>query len=712
METALIRFLAEEDDDLPELENRLFHPQDLCLSKSGENHIPEVKSRLAEFLDLDSMLDLHLITAFLLRNCHPRDFWEERLEQWVDVETYLPRSIWEKRAVGQWTSVPVLVVNNGGGLLRHFILCRVQGLDGGVQWPEWSDALMDDACKAAIVNAASLAARTVDFPPGEGVYCYPLAHRGCHPFAGGSLGLPLALAMINLMSGVIPKNKIIATGRLDENGNALAIGSLQEKIKRVEKEGRTEFRAVFYPSENDQSEWVENDGVVEAVPVSNLEQARMYEEFYGPGGRQRLTLLSAALEDPQLFVNNCHDLDIRWLDWGDNRQKLASLMEDIAQFPDLFEELLENIRYCSDHHQLELSERLLSLISPALVDKVESLSWISAFKCCSVGLTIANHSGKILAAQEWAGRANGMIDDGRGISFSERVDYYNRQFIGDFHNKFIFQPDLPYNFNFFFQKMEEVAKITSADENMGKLYGSIAQNYGFCGPEHLDETIKFAQKAMKCFGGDQGPAAHGDRQRQLNYMVFAYLDACRWEDAEKTLLKYLEIDALDAVYPLLDDTMLPYHHAVLARFFADQGSMGHCERFFGIVYPQMRTLIKDTHPWQLWAFNLGRVAEKIGRQKEAIELHRESLRLCLLEQGDGMDEKKTILTMALLPLSRLRHIDALSKEDAHCHAQRARDAAAYLNPNHFKAFLDEPDVDKALGLVFQHPEQFFPFTYR
>jgi tetratricopeptide (TPR) repeat protein len=263
-------------------------------------------------------------------------------------------------------------------------------------------------------------------------------------------------------------------------------------------------------------------------------------------------------------------------------------------------------------------------------------------------------------------------------------------------------------------RYEEAARFAPVDENMGKLYGSIAQNYGFCGPEHLDATIQSAKKAMRCFGGDQGPksAAHQDRQRQLNYMIYAYLDAGRWEDAEKKLMDYLEIEALDAAYPLLNDNgMDKFHHAVLARFFADCGSDANCKRFFDIVYPKRQMANKD-HPWQLWAFNLGRIAETIGRKTEAGELYRESLMICLLEPKDSMDQRTTIVTMALLPLSRLRRVGAISDDKAQRCIQRARHAAAYLNPKHFRTFLDESDVDNALALVCQHPETFFPFTYR
>jgi len=43
------------------------------------------------------------------------------------------------------------------------------------------------------------------------------------------------------------------------------------------------------------------------------------------------------------------------------------------------------------------------------------------------------------------------------------------------------------------------------DRTLGELYGSICQNFGFCGPRYLSECEDHAQKAMQALGGGDVP---------------------------------------------------------------------------------------------------------------------------------------------------------------------------------------------------------------
>jgi len=288
--------------------------------------------------------------------------------------------------------------------------------------------------------------------------------------------------------------------------------------------------------------------------------------------------------------------------------------------------------------------------------------------------------------------------------------YYNHLFIYR-HNLYHFEPKLPEQLDKILEFLESQYSLRcdfgcSTYRTLGRLYGSIAQNYAFCGPDYLQDTESLTLKARKALGEGSVPEFKDEWMRQLNYLTYAALDAGRFHKAEETLIRYLEIEEWEDVWPLLP-ALSPWRHALLARFLADTENQERGERYLSWALAERKRLAKPEHPWQLWLFNLGRIAQQRCDTRTATELYNESLNLCLSEKN-GL----TVHMMALLPISGLWRLGVVVKTDIKKQEKEVREAAGMLNLDHFRMLLDEKDFEKVLEAVWDKPGTLFPFAYR
>ena len=211
---------------------------------------------------------------------------------------------------------------------------------------------------------------------------------------------------------------------------------------------------------------------------------------------------------------------------------------------------------------------------------------------------------------------------------------------------------------------------------------------------------------MQAFGDGALPEFREDCLRQLNYLVYAALDARQFKMAEEALFRYLGIEEWREMWPILP-RFSPWRHALLARFFADTEDMDNGVKYLSWALTESKGLIKHEHPWQLWLFNLGRIAQNLGEEETATELYADSLDLSLSEKYGP-----TVHMMALLSLSGLWRLGAVAKTDIKKQEKEVREAAGILNPVHFSMLFDERDFEKVLEAVRDKPEMLFPFAYR
>jgi len=286
------------------------------------------------------------------------------------------------------------------------------------------------------------------------------------------------------------------------------------------------------------------------------------------------------------------------------------------------------------------------------------------------------------------------------------------------HNYYDFRPELPPKFSQVFARRKKKYEKGDDDYALASLYGSQSQNFGFCGPQFLEDTLKTSNNAIEIFTEPE------DICRQYNYQAYAYLDAKEYKNAWQAISLYLDFDPQKTILEFLTKTKLScqlsygilpkydtnYALALLCRFVAetsqDQGSPIFWD-YFKSVLSEIFNGSFSHHPFQLILINIGRIAWQDGDRENAQKSWQKSIDICLTS-GDT-----TIEPMALLGFSYLYKNNLLTEE----HTLKAGELLIKINnssrktANHFFAILELP-IETALPKIAEIPQQFFPFSYR
>jgi len=117
---------------------------------------------------------------------------------------------------------------------------------------------------------------------------------------------------------------------------------------------------------------------------------------------------------------------------------------------------------------------------------------------------------------------------------------------------------------------------------------------------------------------------------------------------------------------------------------------------------------KSAHPWQLWFYNVGRLARCMDDSRLAQKAWEMSVDLC-----SGM-KAETVLAMKLLPFSAL-HAAGMMTNKQQRKAEEVLDlikTSNFLHKDHFQDLLKHSDVEASLDMITKNPAMFFPFSYR
>ena len=450
---------------------------------------------------------------------------------------------------------------------------------------------------------------------------------------------------------------------------------------------------------------------MDLLPAATLKEAWLLTSLHEPEQGDRRHLFEAMLNDPRIFVDNCAAVPTQWLSWAEKNGRTGCIMARILSLEPLFRQFVHHIEDCLLEGRLSHGETLAQLMNAAYGEEGDfSLSAASRFQWILVNLALGNHRGRVLESEQWADKAEEMV---RGASVSDLkafAGFYNHGFVGLRHNHYRFEPDLPGPLASLLTSLEAMhgtqCRILPGAQNrtLGALYGTISQNFGFCGPCFSEETRKYAFLAMEAFGVDL--STREDCRRQYCYLVYSLMDSGRFREAEEILLVYLEIGSWDALGDRLP-AFERWEHAVLARFLADAGPMEMCRLYGKWVMEKGASMGRETHPWQLWCYNMGRMMLLLGRREDAVLYFKESLDLCLLPRFGP-----TVRVMGLLPLAGLLKLNHLEGVNLGEMEKVIQNAAESLNPVHFQEVLNEEAFTKTLDRVFEHPAALFPFTYR
>lgn len=626
--------------------------------------------------------------------------------EWLDQqsgadELGLPISVEEARQ-WQWRKSPILLSSEKKGKLVQ-TLYGVGNTREGMLFPFWADSLMDEEARESVKLAWQLAN-----PAFSGAIFWPIL-RFTEPeclLHGSSLGLP---AYLTFRSMNAPQSEftIGATGRIDSRGRVLPVEGLEEKYRSARI---ARMKTFIYPEQ--EGSRIEEKEPTEPVAVSLLEEAEAVWLHSVPGIANETALLMRSHNTGE-FVRRLCRVPGNLLEWLENKNRTVSHAlrsqslnrEDLLTLLEQLDEVVKSTPMPS-----ESLEPVLRALDEETVDILADKWPDLAYRVCNHQLRWAGHRGDSEAATIWNQKAEecGKKAAQTGLAMDEIFLEDVLRLVGSLHNRFFFQPDPP---QVFLQKMQALEEYFSqlrhfqpkaAFKILGKYYGAMIQNLAFCGPKYLNSVLEYTQKAREAFGNAE--QEKDELLRLESYLVFSFLDAGQFDNAEKHLCIYLETDTL-AHAPKWETILDPFKHFALIRFIVDTG---RSVPDYADWIKQTWEHVKAVHPWQLWLYNSG-LLFRTSDPELSYHLFNRSLKICR-EFGGA-----TVRALALLPLSGLHDI---SPPEERYHLKSATESIlsiirnSDLNQEHFSVLFEVKDWEEVLRTVRMHSHRLFPFNYR
>jgi len=703
MNIRYLNFLAQNEHCLPTLKSVLSDPtfvvwQDLTADRFWRS-FELLRMWLAQNAAILNLLEKHLLSEYLLYRSAAPDQMNHWLKQTIDISAHFDDSDWASMVQGRWDAIPVWLTASDA----HRI-CFIIGVSDSPKrarlWPQWADALLDAAARDAIRNAVT----AIDASAYH-LYCYPLTvANNVTQIKGASLGLPLAMGFRRLLDMAPQPMAMACSGVLSPDGRVERVGALDKKIALAQTYG---YKMFLYPAANRPPA---SAPAMEMLPVATLSEAQMFSALYRPGRSWELMLLSQIIGNADLFLANCMNLSLPWLQWAHQQGKLKTVIKESLASPSRMNTLIDKLGQSADSGLTARAHFLARLISYKQINRVRRLAPLSTFKFCQFNITLANHAGDVATAEKWTKRAEVLVQDASPADLETYSDFSNHKFMIQ-HNRYHFDPQLPSDLKMILNHLEQRWNLdcqfkTCTSLPLGRLYGAAAQNYGFCGQTYTDQVEKYTALAQKAFGYGVTPEYDADARRQFNYRMYAHLDAGQSGQAESDLYAYLGIrDWHDPAFE--PGRFSPWEHAALMRFLAEKPNAAIRSIYFRWALSAYRTLITPHHPWQLWCFNLARLAEQTDDVKTAVAFYHKSLQLCL-----NADQGPTIHIMALLPLAALDGLKAHPPvQQSETAVSQIKKAARRLNPAYFK-MITTGNFNSLLEKIKHQPQLWFPFAYR
>lgn len=616
-----------------------------------------------------------------------------------------------------WTFVPCLFATQTDSYVR-FLFCgmlnNVNPDKPGLHVPDWAAPCMDEEFHTSIADACALIYNETSYASLNrrfSICCFPLSAKTRAPvFNGNSAGLPIYLGIRRLLERKAYPLNMAATGVLS-SGDVDRVAFIEEKKECALP---SHFDYFLYPSGNTLNSH-ENAHDRVCFQVNNLDQAYALVELVASDhDLDVVDSIHQCLETPESFAAFCWRLPEQGL--GLIKDRLNGLALEIVENPDLLHMFLHNFRKIADQAKYNTADHISSVFNPVINDNL-SVDSVTRAEWLLINLDMSNHRGHVDHAEALARSArkvmNTAVTKPQGRDLLKWLS--NFEFVHRRHNQYIFKPEMPEGLDELIDHTEksyawETKGIEGAsDPVLGAIYGTIAQNYGFCGPRYIDRTIEFSKKTIEKFGGEHVPQAlPEDRKnclRPYNYMAYAYLDAKDYAQAEQCLFNYLDQASLHEVMQNLDQ-FSEWEHALLARYMADAASLELIQTYLRFYGENNYGLVTNKHPWQLWCYNMARCALKVDETDLATWLSTKSVDVCEMTSAGP-----TMRVMALLPLSFLFERNLLAERELEKKYHDVVKTALALNSEHFSD-LQNITVKEGLKKIGREPGRYFPFSYR
>ena len=679
------------------------------------------------------LLQLSVISSFLLS---PRKT-DDRIKKWMikNLKTqYLLSGIHLDDACStfQWQAVPIVSMGEGGSRINFCMLGfntinkQKSALPRSV-WPKWFGDCLDINARQAVHDAFEavelLSGKQSDW------YLFGLFPSVPDIIRDRSLSFPLALTARSMLENLTLYPGCIATGDLKLEQESIEIGKVGGVFQKWRASKDKGYSLFLYPNANALENSLPDE--MKSIAVTDFETGWMWATLYSPDRVNALKSFEAALQSPKAFVSMCDTLDVDSLAWcvksGHVQQYLRKISEDALLIRDLGEKLKQCSKRARGNH-VQTSAMAAMFNTPEDIDRIADIDPVTAMLWCSQHVALANHDGDVKGGSVWC--EQGMKYRNEALKRTNGRSVFN-QFINrcsgisDRHNQYDFRPYLSEEFMAMLNRQIKIHELNDcpSDYGIGSMYGTVAQNFAFCGSDFIDQTKRYISLAQNAFGRGEDPLLRDDWLRQFFYLFFALLDCGRnyYDEAFEALIQYLEIETVkdipDAVF-VFSDRGNHYPLFAIVRALADMPDTFPEKEQKRLIQKalQLTDLIKvelffgekaTIHPWQLITCNLGRIALRIDNLQLACQAFEKSWILC--KNGE-----ETLNVMALLPLSQLYEIGQLGqKQNESClNVLINIKASCRLNDEHFRKLTDAIGVEQALSMVADRPGLFFPFNYR
>jgi len=642
--------------------------------------------QLCRSLQEKELLERHILAGILLFKEYS-DTAQLNSMQLQYFNQMFPHNSLEEIISASWIAVPLATVRNGTAI-RVSVLLGIRPGNGRVITQNLPE--MDDNSR----NSLKLAV-----PADKDLFAWSLQHQSDGKLTGRSLGLPAAIAINLLQNGRQWPQNLLASGELDADGHVKPVKHIQQK--KMLLPGKNGLFLI--PVENRGQESSQN-----LLSVNSIDEAARVVNylFHGTDNPIEIKLMQLAAEDPAILLSQFHKLPPEFFVLNN----LDSLFKTVRQSPLQF---IDKLCLCLENNnsRAQLPKEVSNLFSLEEIWKLARQEPFAALEYSLAQLTFQNHHGRTENSRRWSELAKKIAKnyDAR----KELSSYANLEFVNTRFNRYDFRPELPESFS---RRLEHEKKIHALNEDdsrqLGAMYGTLTQNFGFCGPAYLTELQKTADKAFSAFGR-RGAAEHS---RIGSYVVYGLLDSEKFADANRLFGKNykLPVDSPDYwIREILSEgdqqrSSCPFLITLLCRLLAEQPNLARrCAWDDSRKKLARRTVKEQHHPWQLTAVNLARCCLFHKENDIAIQLLNHAAGVC-------MKHGATMCAMTLLPLATLYEHNLLDTS----HITLAEKITTgirnntNLNQSHFSDLLQCNGGEEILMTVNKKKNEFFPFSYR
>ncbi len=659
------------------------------------------------FASLQGLLPLprrHLlpqsITAAALCRSNAAPSWISRwITSNIDIQALGISIPWPALCSMQWALFPIAAADDRRAQL-YWVLVGASG-DGGIasHFPAWWSTVVDQEARESVTIALDM----LDRLTGSGFF-WPLLPYLDRPLVQGpSIALPFYLSGHGLGQGHRLRG-ILATGKIEADGSLSAAGGLSLKAEAAFREG---LNALLYPRPG-----IHAGGdpyPIERLEVDTLHDAVFTWETYRAGHGESLLHDLKVLDDPNRLAAAALLLSDSALQWSGFESAYRAQIQSLVEQRHLIRQYLDNLERESDRPDYRVG-RMQVLLAPFHEEEVLRLSRtnpLAAFRIAQLHLINSNRQGRVESADAWSRLSSKLL--GRAMASERGLDlkagYLNREIVQR-HGRYDFRPNLPEAVWEMLETLKEFDLLKrrhaagTVSVSLAKLYGTIAQNYGFCGPSYLGKVEEYVALAQQAFGGGLVQEMTDDWRRQFCTLFYALVDAGEITRAGKVLEDYIGT-ALDGCGESEFTGLNPYQHAALSRFLAESG-----EDLPEYVKWGSRNSIETPpqHPWQLWLNNAGRFLDDAVIKRA---MWSRSVELCL-KLG------VTARPMALLPLSNLWRSGLWKRDRLESRTREAMESvhSPELWMDHFGDLPKDSRWEDVLAAVQGSRNRLFPFAYR